>query len=230
MSDLTYVIADLHGRADLLSEASEAIARHAAFQPAGKRSIVTLGDYVDRGPQSKRVIDILMRAPNCAPGFDLTCLRGNHEQMMIDHLEGRDSWGDWIRNGGDATLASYTDRKVPDEHLAWLKALPMLAYDEHRLYVHADIDPKLAPADQKELILLWSREKFGMGYQGKHVIVGHTPKHDNPITIGGRTDLDTGAYESGRLAVAIFDDAIPGGPDGFLHIQGAAGSRRIHQF
>src|SRR6266404_6878529 len=99
---LTYAIADLHGRFDLLTAAFDAIVKHAAERSF---KIITLGDYVDRGPQSRQIIDHLMAAQEM--GVSLICLKGNHEDMMVETLRRplHPNW--WIDNGGGQTLISY---------------------------------------------------------------------------------------------------------------------------
>src|SRR5712675_2296635 len=123
MMSLTYVIADLHGRLDLLDAALSAITEQAGEQAF---KIVALGDYVDRGPQSCQVIERLTAAQ--AAGMNLICLKGNHEEMMYQALTltGRASasgalglnW--WKRHGGEFTLRSYNN-EVPSHHLRWIK-------------------------------------------------------------------------------------------------------------
>jgi serine/threonine protein phosphatase 1 len=99
---LTYAIADLHGRFDLLTAAFDAIVKHAAERSF---KIITLGNYVDRGPQSRQIIDHLMAAQEM--GVSLICLKGNHEDMMVETLRKplHPNW--WIDNGGGQTLISY---------------------------------------------------------------------------------------------------------------------------
>jgi serine/threonine protein phosphatase 1 len=217
-SSFTYAIGDIHGRLDLLDKAQGAIAAH-----AGKtaRQVICLGDYVDRGPDSKGVVETLMEL---AAGSSWICLKGNHEAMMIEALRtGR--WRDmerWLSNGGDATLASYGgQRGVPAAHLDWLEALPLYHLDAHRLFVHAGVKPKVALADQGPEALMWIRESFlaaSAEALPRHVVHGHTPqwrgKPDlaRPELLAHRTNLDTGAVWTGILSVGVFADARPGGP------------------
>lgn len=211
---LTYVIADLHGRFDLLQAALTTIAEHAngrAFK------IVTLGDYVDRGPQSRQVIGRLMAAQ--AAGANLICLKGNHEYMMHRALTRTWfasasrarclSW--WKHNGGDSTLASYGN-EVPSNHLRWMKNLPTMHVDEHRIFVHAGVDPTKTLDEQTDEFLLWHRysEDADIGHGKRHVVHGHTPNPQGPEKLSSRTNLDTLAWNTGRLVIAVFDDHTPG--------------------
>src|SRR4051794_3065524 len=123
---LTYAIPDLHGRLDLLDAALDRITEHAGGESA---TIVTLGDYVDRGPSSREVLERLM---NFRSGtLRMIVLKGNHEAMMWEACNDPTKLDWWIRNGGDATLASYqldagSDGCVPPAHLAWIACLPLM--------------------------------------------------------------------------------------------------------
>jgi len=155
----TYAIADLHGRYDLLSEAVTKIVEHSkSVRPA---IIITLGDYVDRGPKSRQVIERLMDWGS--PDLKLVCLKGNHEDIMRQCCRQPIKAGWWMDNGGGATLISYEQnygdivnvKVVPEQHLRWIEALPLMHVDRHRVYVHAGVDPDLPLAAQDPDQLLW---------------------------------------------------------------------------
>lgn len=223
----TYAIADLHGRFDLLEMA---IASIEAGADGGK--VVFLGDYVDRGPQSRQIIDRLMAGPQ-KTGWQWICLRGNHEDIMVACCETVrliGSW--WIPNGGARTLMSYgakvgddaidAAQNVPAAHLEWMKALPRMHIDAHRVFVHAGVDP-LKPLDQQDdQDLGWKLydDDDGRGHGERHVVHGHHQFEDGPILLAGRTDLDTFAWFTGRLVVGVFDDEKPGGPVDLVVVQG----------
>jgi serine/threonine protein phosphatase 1 len=205
-TDLTYAIGDIHGRLDLLERAFDLIDAHAGMR---RFQVVCLGDYVDRGPDSRGVIDVLRRK---AAGPRLTCLKGNHETMMLEALE-EGEWSVWLDNGGDETLASYPDG-VPAEHLDWLRDLPICARDADRLYVHAGFMPGASLADQGEEACLWIRGRFLNAEADDlpgHVVHGHTPKHPGkldmaqPERLPHRTNLDTGACWTGVLSIGVFE-------------------------
>lgn len=224
----TYAIADLHGRFDLLEAAIEAITGHAGGAPG---TVITLGDYVDRGPDSRKIIERLMLG--LSDGWRLVCLQGNHEDMMLQTLSGKahPSW--WIANGGGATLLSYGASKgqtassafpmVPDNHVAFLEGLPFLFMDEHRIYVHAGVDPTKALHDQTQHDLQWRLypKGFAEGHGDFHVVHGHEQFEDGPKLFKGRTDLDTFAWATGRLVIGVFDDDTPGGPVDLIEVQKA---------
>jgi serine/threonine protein phosphatase 1 len=222
MPGLTYAIGDIHGRLDLLRAAIDVIAEHAHGRPY---EVICLGDYVDRGADSKGVIDTLMTlAGNAA----WRCLLGNHEDMMARSLRTRDreELDRWLNNGGDATLDSYSD-SVPVAHLEWLESLPLLHRDVHRLYVHAGVAPGIPVEAQDKRTFLWIREAFLTAKASAlpcHVVHGHTPywrmkpEPHLPERLGHRTNLDTGAYFTGVLSVGVFYNVIPGGPVEILAI------------
>jgi serine/threonine protein phosphatase 1 len=219
MTDITYVIADLHGSFDLLEFALSAIERHGAI--ARRRTVVFLGDYIDRGPQSRQIIERLMvGAPS---GWNWVCLRGNHENMMLQALSDRQKINRWRDNGGDQTLASYGHAPkglfdpliVPIKHQSWIRSRPLFYVDANRVYVHAGAEPDRPLEDQTADILTWLRypgRNFDIGWRDKHVVHGHDPFEDGPVLLGQRTNLDTLAWRTGRLVVGVFDDSELGGP------------------
>lgn len=204
----TYAIGDLHGRYDLLDAALQRI----EASPSGGRVVFT-GDYVDRGPQSREIIERLMAGPT-KPGWEWVCLKGNHEDMMVGALRGEYEMGWWIGNGGSHTLASYPECEAPESHLAWMAALKLCFVDGHRVFVHAGIDETVPFDEQTEKTMLWSRAGKLRDYTCRlgYVVHGHTPFDDGPIVLAGRINIDTGAFYSGKLAVAVFDNDKPGPP------------------
>jgi serine/threonine protein phosphatase 1 len=215
----TYVIGDIHGRDDLLGAALAQITAHAR---GAAGVIVTIGDYVDRGPQSRQVIDRLL--PGVGGGWRLVALKGNHDLMMVEGLRDPSKLGGWLAKGGDAALASYGGgpAAVPRAHVVWLDQLRLLHVDAHRLYVHAGVDPE-APLDrQTEATLLWKRYPEGdpRGLAELHVVHGHDKHPEGPLLYPGRTNLDTHAWRTGRLTVGVFDDDRPGGPVDLIEVSG----------
>jgi serine/threonine protein phosphatase 1 len=198
-----YAIGDVHGRFDLLTRALAEI----GDLEAQDARLVMLGDYVDRGPQSREVIDELMRR---SADDRVVCLRGNHEEMMVAGLKDPDAAIQWLVNGGSATLASYGG-KAPPEHVAWLRRLPVSYETEHQFFVHAGVRPGVPLDSQKPEEMVWIRRPFLDSDEdfGKHVVHGHTPAGD-PELRPNRSNLDTGAFKSGTLTVGVFDG--PGGP------------------
>jgi serine/threonine protein phosphatase 1 len=221
---LTYVIADIHGRYDLLSEALAEITLRSRGEAA---EIVMLGDYVDKGPDSKGVIDLLLAGVDA--GWNLVTLKGNHDALMVEALHDPSKMAAWMGKGGDAALASYGGdlAAVPASHIGWLDRLQLLHVDAHRLYVHAGVDPELPLDQQCEATLLCKRypSEFSGGFGTLHVIHGHDNHPEGPLLYEGRTNLDTLAWRTGRLTVGVFDDDRPGGPIDFIVIRGQPAGR-----
>jgi serine/threonine protein phosphatase 1 len=217
---LTYVIPDIHGRHDLLIKALADITARANNE-AG--IIVTIGDYVDKGPQSKQVIDRLLSG--VAEGWRLIALKGNHDAMMVQALRDPSKMASWIEKGGDTALASYggDPAAVPQAHIAWLDGLWLMHVDNHRIYVHAGINPGIPLSEQSEATLLWKRypKGFSGGFGELHVVHGHDNFPEGPLLYQGRTNLDTLAWRTGRLVIGVFDDDSPGGPVDFIVVRGS---------
>lgn len=235
----TYAIADIHGRADLLMRAAELIVQDCEGEAAP--SVIVLGDFVDRGPASAKVIGML-RTMNEKAGWRV--LQGNHEAMMLEACANPEPgllrW--WFGNGGGRTLASYgyTQDDMPNamepdlrirpalaEDLAWLKTLPVWIGDKHRIYVHAGVpfDEQINTVS-KEVLQWHLYDAYGSEahnephlwtdfphVSGKHIVHGHHQHHLNPYSgLKHRTNLDSYAWNTGRLAIGCFDDDTPGGP------------------
>jgi serine/threonine protein phosphatase 1 len=216
---LTYVIPDIHGRDDLLSGALTEIAAHAG---GAAGLIVTIGDYVDKGPDSKQVIDRLLSG--VGEGWRLIALKGNHDAMMEQALRDPARMALWIQKGGDAALASYGGDAgaVPQTHIAWLDRLQLMHVDAHRVYVHAGVDPEVALDRQDEATLLWKRypKDYTSGFAEFHVVHGHDNDPAGPLLYEGRTNLDTLAWRTGRLTIGVFDDDRAGGPVDLIVVTG----------
>jgi len=220
----TFVIPDIHGRLDLLIDA--VMARINDYQAENRGhdcKLIFLGDYIDRGPKSQEVLGFLMVRETSWSSW--VCLKGNHEDMMLKaSLPGNDQKL-WLYNGGRETLASYGVGRasdVPDEDLKWIADRPLFHEDEHRVYVHAGVPhPDMPLLEQGEQALLWYRypRNADKGWNGKHVVHGHSAHKDGPELFSNRTNLDCGAYFSNRLVVGVFDDDVPGGPIAVLEAQ-----------
>jgi serine/threonine protein phosphatase 1 len=214
----TYAIGDLHGRLDVLDFI---LARLHEREEAG--TIVFLGDYVDRGPDSKAVVERLMAGSQ--DHHKWVVLKGNHEEMaVVGSTTSLFPW--WRDNGGQQTLESYgatfnenkqfiVEAKMPNDVLDWMAELPIHYLDKHRLYVHAGIKRGESWQGLNPEVLLWIRHHRGTEVpepSGLHVVHGHTPYTDGPELLQSRTNLDTFSWKTGRAVVAMFDDDVAGGP------------------
>ncbi len=206
--EITYAIGDIHGQYGKLVRLLDACAEHGAGRPF---RIVCIGDYIDRGPQSNKVVERLISAQQTYADR-LVCLRGNHEQLFADAASGiSDSFLDnWMSNGGAETLSSYGARhpsEMPPAHVAWLSSRPLRLVSEGRLYVHAGIVPGVALPLQKDNDLIWIREPF-LSWEKDHeyfVVHGHTPTRSRkPDLRANRLNIDTGAGWDGPLTAAVF--------------------------
>lgn len=224
-----YAVGDIHGRADLLSRLVDDLRADVAkggFE--GRPILVFLGDYIDRGFQSKEVIDILLSERLSL--FETYFLKGNHEAAMLQFLGDPSIGPRWAEFGGAETLVSYGVRPprnrtsmeqweeasealhaaVPSEHLHFLTNLDLSVRIGDYVFVHAGVRPGVALDQQTEYDLLWIREEFLADRRplGAVIVHGHTPAQ-RPHRDSRRIGLDTGAYLSGRLTAARFEhDAV----------------------
>lgn len=219
-----YAVGDIHGRLDLLEALHREIEADARHDSGLRKVVVYLGDYVDRGPDSRAVVDSLIEEP--LPGFESVHLMGNHEAFLLQFLDDSSALPSWAMNGGDATLASYgvNPHEVPAEtsRADWLrsrfrKLIPRAHYDFYctlklshvegdYLFVHAGVRPGIPIEQQDPLDLLWIREPFLRSTEdfGKLVVHGHTPVR-RPERKANRIDIDTGAVYGGRLTALVLE-------------------------
>ncbi|MEJ2373895.1 MAG: metallophosphoesterase family protein [Pseudolabrys sp.] len=219
-----YAIGDIHGRLDLLERAIAAIARDVAEHGPAALT-VTVGDYIDRGPASRGVIDLLAQDPFAAP---LVALKGNHEDMLEAFLADPAVGPHWLDNGGLATLRSYgVDLRgqgradfaaardalraaLPPAHRDFLRGLRTWFSAGDYFFCHAGVRPGVALDCQREEDLIWIRGEFLASTEdfGKTVVHGHTPVPE-PEVRPNRIGIDTGAYASGRLTCVVLDGGFP---------------------
>jgi serine/threonine protein phosphatase 1 len=190
----TLAIGDIHGCLGALDTLLAAVA------PRTGDTLVFLGDYIDRGPNSAGVLNRLI---TLRKKFGAIAILGNHEQMILGSRTNQLLHREWIANGGDMTLRSYgnincTLRDVPPEHWEFLLSLPLYYETATHLFVHAGVQPNLPMKDQPEYTLLW--ERFHDSHppaphiSGKTVVCGHTPGK-LVRTAGHAICLDTGAFK-----------------------------------
>jgi len=219
---LVYAVGDIHGRLDVLKPLVADILQDLGAsgpESAARPLLVFLGDYVDRGPASAAVIDLILGLAK-TPGLEVCALKGNHEEAMLTFLEEPGFGPTWLEHGGGATLASYgvappmsrnepqawIDARqaladaMPEAHLDFLKALELIRTEGDYAFVHAGVRPG-APLDQQtERDLLWIRYEFldAPGPFEKVIVHGHTPTEE-PQIFRHRLGVDTGAYATGVL-------------------------------
>jgi len=220
-----YAVGDIHGRADLLNNLHEQIIADAATADSSTRLVVLyLGDYVDRGLESRQVIDLMLE--DSFPGFERIFLKGNHEQVMLDFhrdpLDGRA----WLQYGGRAALYSYgaggeavgeSDERLqklhqwfvknlPDDHLDFLQNLALYHIEGDYLFVHAGIKPGMAVEKQGEQSLLWIRDEFTNSRKNHSFMVVHGHSiTEAPDCRPNRIGVDTGAFRSNILTCLVLE-------------------------
>lgn len=213
MKSVTYAIADVHGRLDLLDRLLDTIESDAADRNAAAKIVFT-GDYVDRGMDSFGVVERLIAGPRRATDT-FVCLRGNHDDLFAKAVARSHHLPEWVWLLFWHTIASYgVDRDALHRndgslrrHAAFLSALPLTHDDGTHLFVHAGIRPGVPIELQAEEDLLWIREAFleHTGPLPRRIVHGHTIMGDSPVVTGNRISLDTGAYRSGILTAAVID-------------------------
>lgn len=224
-----YAIGDVHGRLDKLRAIETAVADH--FARSGDveaATVILLGDYIDRGPDSRGVVEHLL--PRRFAGLPTRCLLGNHEAAMLEFLERPAIGPAWLRYGGMATLASYgvsmpagpvSDRmealresllaQVPRAHVAFMEGLETWIHLGGYLFVHAGVRPGRPLDRQSKADMLEIREPF-LSYGRAlpwRVVHGHTVT-DEPELRPHRIGIDTGAYAGGQLSCAVIEGSSVG--------------------
>ena len=216
-----YAVGDIHGRLDLFEALVAAIEADDAARAPAETLIVLLGDLVDRGDDSRGVIEFARDLQRRRP---VRILAGNHEEMFLRSLSDIETFRHFIRHGGRETLLSYginhgqfqaasmeeaqqlASEAVPADHLAFLESFEDMIQLGDYLFVHAGIDPRLPIDQQRSRDLRWFREPF-LSHEGSHGVVvvhGHTIC-DEPEDCGNRIGIDTGAFMSGRLTALILE-------------------------
>ncbi len=198
-----FAIGDIHGCKDALEALLEIL-------PVDweRDLIIFLGDYIDRGPDPKGVIEKIIELKKAYPESIIT-LKGNHEQMFENFLKGKEI-STFLYNGGDATLRSYYKNgylEIPGEHLQFLKELRLYYETEDYIFVHGGINPEKSLEEQTEDDFLWIRGSF---YNAevrfpKTVVFGHTPFNE-PFVKEDRIGIDTGCVYGGKLTAVMLPE------------------------
>ena len=220
-----YAIGDMHGRLDLVERLRTVIVEDARRHPIERKVVVYLGDYVDRGPDSRGVIDLLAR--ETLPGFESVFLKGNHEDSMLQFLVDPGVAPAWMNYGGDATLYSYGVRPpdvrkidellaaqtafieaLPPEHLEFLRALKLVHIEGDYAFVHAGFREGVPIEFQTPEDMMWIRNEFlsSAADFGKIAVHGHTIT-DHPEIRPNRIGIDTGAFATGTLTCLVLEGA-----------------------
>lgn len=189
-----FAIGDIHGCLDKLLDLLNLI----DWDPEDD-TLVFIGDYIDRGPDSAGVIEHILGMRHWSDR--IICLLGNHEQLLLDFLAGQNTQT-FLYNGGQATIESYggPDEGIPQSHYDFLESLAHYYETGDYIFVHAGLRDGILLEDQDPHDLLWIRDEFiSSDYDhGKRVIFGHTPLRE-PLVQPNKIGIDTGAVFGGRL-------------------------------
>lgn len=225
---LIYAIGDIHGRSDLLALLLDKVTADAAQSRDAKwRTLVFLGDYIDRGDDSRRVVDMVLG--ELPQGFDAHFLKGNHEAILLDFLDDPSFLAQWLANGADATFRSYgmdleeLIRKgatpeawrraflasLPEAHRDFFETLELAVVFGDYLFVHAGVRPGVPLEAQDPHDMVWIRAPFLQSDEdfGKIVVHGHTPARE-PVIRANRIGIDTGAVFTDRLTALKLEDGL----------------------
>lgn len=218
-----YAIGDVHGCMGLLRKLQSMILDDAAPHGGMRKVIVYLGDYIDRGPDSRGVVDLLIDEP--LPGFESVFIRGNHEESLLQFLEDPQVAVGWLAYGGGATLYSYGvrppdpanadevlaaqhsfSRMLPPAHLDFFRAARMTHIEGDYAFVHAGFRENIAIEQQAVADMLWIRDEFlrSQADFGKVVVHGHSIS-ESPVVRRNRIGIDTGAFATGRLTCLVLN-------------------------
>ncbi len=218
-----YAVGDVHGRVDLLNRLYGLIEADRVQNPVANSVEVFLGDYVDRGPSSRQVLDWFVSGPNSSS--KRVTLQGNHELFLMEFLNNAGVGASWGQYGGLETLHSYglnlrmplDEEKwealreglvavMPASHLQFMRSCKLFSIMGGYYFAHAGVNPSIALNDQVADDLLWIREPFlshGKSL-GKIIVHGHTPVEAPEVEVH-RIGIDTGAYVTGRLTCAVLE-------------------------
>ena len=230
--ELVYAIGDIHGCYELMKALLAKISADVTVRAAGRRPImIFLGDYIDRGPASDKVLTALTWLKRRGD-LDVRLLKGNHEQALLDFVDEPASGASWLQFGGAETLAAYGVatpepeegeagltrardellERMPAAHLRLLEGLELMLQVGDYAFVHAGVRPKTALAAQDPRTLLWIRNEFleARGPFEKVIVHGHSWAGDLPQIFDHRIGVDTGAYSTGALTAVRLEDRAVG--------------------
>lgn len=222
-----YAVGDIHGRSDLLEEIHRRIMNDAANAlDEVEKTVVYLGDYIDRSLNSKEVVELLLEAP--LQGFNSVFLKGNHEDSLLRFLEDPTGGPDWFSIGGGATVLSYGIKipkgltssqrfeylstelpdRIPPRHLEFLSSLQLMHVAGDYAFVHAGVRPGVPLDRQRSEDLMWIRREFldSMENPGKVIVHGHSSTA-RPDIQKYRIGIDTGAYTTNVLTCLALEGA-----------------------
>ena len=226
LTEPVYAVGDIHGRADLLDLMVERLHGDMALNGHAQARWIFLGDYIDRGPDSRGVLELLSKLS--PPNITISLLKGNHEEALEDFLLEPHRGPAWIDWGGAQTMESYgvhapANRRDPDawretardlasaippSHKNLLRRLKLNEQIGDYFFVHAGVDPDRGLHEQDAQTQLWIREPFLSGEEPLEAMIvhGHTPT-EKPVHTPRRIGVDTGAFASGQLTAVCLEES-----------------------
>jgi serine/threonine protein phosphatase 1 len=224
---VVYAVGDIHGRDDLLLRLHQSITADIDGRMSGRRAqVIYLGDYIDRGPDSKAVLDRLLNQP--VQGAECIFLKGNHEDAMLKFLDGQESGEQWLLLGAGATARSYgvslrdqrgqalpadavrtkANAALSQRHLSFLRSLKLCHAVGDYLFVHAGVRPGRCLAEQEPQDLLWIRDDFLRSRRRhEHIVVHGHAAASGVVVRRNRICVDTMAYATDRLTCLVLEGA-----------------------
>ncbi len=204
-----YVIGDVHGCYDELCELFEKIEKH---HGGYDYKLIFVGDYVDRGPKSKEVVEFIMKMQKRGH----VALMGNHEDMLLA--------GEYMYAAETiVSFGGFRGHYIPDWAMDWMRSLPKFYEDDTIIVAHAGANPAIPMNEQTDAMLLWLRyEQHQHAQLGKHFYHGHTPRLGKIEQMADRTNVDTACVFGGHLTAAIVGD--DGKPEGFIQVPRKGGA------
>ena len=200
-----YAIGDIHGQLDMLKTAVKYIKKNNGTK------VICIGDYIDRGPDSLGVLEYLMDPPK---NIEFICLKGNHEDMMVDPYFKYNSFNYYCGIFKVKTLG-----RLPHKVMEWMRDLKLFHIEGDNIFAHAYYDPKELPANQNPSAILWTRFIMGEDFGSNKLFLnhGHTPFRNGPEAMANRFNLDCSAKDGEQLCVGIYEEGVRG-PIGYCMI------------
>ena len=197
----TLAIGDIHGCLQALKALFDFI------QPSKEDTIITLGDYIDRGPNSKGVLDLLKKLKQT---HNVISLKGNHEALLEDARNSTADYHSWFVNGGASTLYSFRTKRlqgIASSYWQFIENCKLYHETDTHIFVHAGLNPKIPLEEQEEETLLWQRFRNSQPHiSGKTMICGHTPQENGkPLVLDHAICIDTLPFDNGWLTCLDID-------------------------
>lgn len=213
MNERYYCFPDIHVRYDLLYKALQFV--YSENSNGGK--IIFLGDYIDRGPMNKKVLETVM---NPKENWEFICLMGNHEEMFVDACDGKLLFYDptvGLEFVPNANTQDDLRNGMPKAIVEWMRNLKLFHFEGNNVFAHAYYDDSILPEHQTAADVLWARMDDFQSYTSQQnrlfLTHGHTPRKHGPLRAQNRVNLDAGAVFNGRYVIGEYKHGVRGPVD-----------------